>query len=216
MNKRKLVAMVGMDGSGKSANLNLMKNDKEFANTLFLWVRWEPCLLKPLYSILNKKQKTNSITLNESYCKKSSTKKKLFKSGIVRNLWLIAAVIDYTIEFRRKTKVAFKSGKNIVFDRYYLDLFIDQGINFDSSPSQIEKMIKRYSFLFPDMDETIYIRVHPQVCLERKDDIPNIDYLNVRWNIYEYLAQTFGWKIIDGEQSLEKVYNEIKKTIKEI
>lgn len=214
MSKRKMAALVGMDGSGKSANLSLMKEDIDFADDLFLWVRWEPFLLKPLYKILNKKQKSESITLNESYQKKDGVKKRIFKSKIVRMLWLIAAVIDYTIEFRRKTKAAFKSGKSIVFDRYYLDLFIDQGINFQFTPQQIEKTIRRFSCLFPSMNETIYIRVRPEICFSRKNDIPNMEYLTVRWDIYEHLSNVFQWKIIDGEQSLDIVYATIKKEIK--
>ncbi len=212
MNKKK-IALVGMDGSGKSANLNLLKQDKEFAKYLFLWVRWEPYLLKPLYNILNKKQKTASISLDESYKKKDSLKAKIFKNGFVRSLWLLLAVIDYKFIFRRKTKSAFKSDNDIVFDRYYIDLFIDQGINFNNTPQEIEKSINRFKFMFPAMDKTIYIRVRPEICFSRKDDIPNMEYLSVRWDIYEYLAKVYNWKIIDGEQELDIVYIKIKEQI---
>lgn len=210
---RKMVSLVGMDGSGKSANLNLMKQDEDFEDFLFLWVRWEPYLLKPLYNILNKKQKTVSISLNESYKKKDSLKKKIFKNKMVKAIWLFFAVIDYKIGYRKKTKSAFLSNKNIVFDRNYIDLFIDQGINFQSTPQEIEKSIRRFAFLFPSIDKTIYIRVKPEICFSRKNDIPNMQYLLVRWDIYEHLSNVYQWKIIDGEQSLDDVYLKIKKEL---
>lgn len=212
--KNNLIALVGMDGSGKSANLNMMKTDPDFADTAFLWVRWEPRLLKPAYFLLNKKQKTKSISLNESYNKKAGTKSKVFKNPLIRNVWLRLAILDYTLQFRGKTKKTLKSGNNVVFDRYYLDLFIDQGINFDSTPHQIENMIRKYAYLYPKMLDTIYIRVHPEVCFTRKNDIPNIDYLNRRWNIYEHLSKAFSWTVVDGEQPFEEVYAQIKKIVR--
>lgn len=213
--KRKLTAMVGMDGSGKSANLSLLKKDPDFSEYAFLWVRWEPYLLKPLYRAVNKTNKTDTVSLNDSYQKKAGVKKRLFKSTFVRNLWLLAAVVDYTVQFRKKTRKALRSGRDIVFDRYYLDLFVDQGINFGSSPKEIEHMIRKFSFLFPQMDQTIYIRVHPGICFSRKDDIPNLEYLEKRWDIYEHLSEAFRWNRIDGEQPLETVYGQIRQAIKE-
>lgn len=210
MNNSSLIAIIGMDGSGKSANINLMKEDLSFSNYHFLWVRWEPCILKPLYNIVNKKSKTDTETLNQSYNRKLEIKKKIFKNILVKNIWLYLTIIDYTLQFKRKITKVLKTGKSIIFDRYYLDLFIDQGVNLDLSPEQIKKMIQKFAWLFPKMEKTLYIRVKPEVCFSRKNDIPNMDYLWVRWGIYEYLSQTFDWIIIDGEKSLREVYSTMK------
>lgn len=215
------IALIGLDGSGKSANIDIMKKDGDYSDYNFLWVRWEPTLLKPLYSILNKKVKSSDEQknvsekqeLDEQYNKKSGLKEKLFKNPIVCSAWLSLALVDYYFQFKKKTSKYLKNQENIIFDRFYLDLFVDQGINFGYTPEKIEKKIEKYSFLFPKTDKFIYIRVSPEVCFSRKDDIPNMDYLEKRYDIYELLSKNENWITVDGEMPLEKVNSEIKSII---
>jgi thymidylate kinase len=225
---------MGLDGCGKSANINQMKLDKDFAGYKFVWVRWKPILLKPAYWILNRKISTKSISdslnsentinceviqgspqplLNETYSIKKGIKERIFSNPFVRSLWILIAVIDYFIQFCFKmTKLNF--GKSfIIFDRSYLDLFIDQGINFGFSPEQVEQLITRFQWLFPKLDLILYIKVSPDTCLRRKNDIPNIDYLLKRYVIYEYLSKKSNWKSIDGEKPFNIVNNGIKQVI---
>ena len=223
------VALIGLDGSGKSANIDRMKKDSDYGPFNFLWVRWKPTLLKPAYKIMQGKvdkskdvkvQRTENLKtsedqqkLNADYNKKSSLKGKVFKNPVVRRLWIFAATFDYFFQFYFKTLKYLIKRKNIVFDRFYLDLYVDQGINFGYTPAQVEKEIKRHKWLFPSIEKTVYIRVSPETCYKRKDDIPNMDYLEKRYAIYEHLAKSNNWKAVDGEQPFEAVYADIKKTI---
>ena len=45
------IALIGLDGSGKSANINLMKSDPEYKGFEFLWVRWQPSITVMFYKI---------------------------------------------------------------------------------------------------------------------------------------------------------------------
>ena len=218
------IALIGLDGSGKSANINLMKKDEQYKDFEFLWVRWQPSITLLLYKLKHRNDVTGARKNDESgqkkqnklkaeYSKKSAMKNKLFKTALVRRLWMSYAISDYKKQFAEKTKDAIGSNKNIVFDRYYLDLFIDQGINFGYTPEQVYSEIVKYKKSFPAMDKVIYIDVSPEVCFARKDDIPSMDYLEKRFNIYKYIAQREKWTVINGEQELEKVYSEIKEAI---
>ena len=51
----KRVALIGLDGSGKSANIEKMKQDSDYSDYNFLWVRWKPTLLKPVYMLMEKR-----------------------------------------------------------------------------------------------------------------------------------------------------------------
>lgn len=223
--------LIGLDGSGKSANLNKMKQDPLFDGFQFAWVRWEPKLLRPLYRIIHKRtsKKPPSATnpaqtahtpndtneLAERYSRTQQLKKRIFSSRLVARLWIAAALADYLIQFHLKYKQLEKGGGNIVFDRYYFDLFVDQGLNAGYTPERIAQDIGRYAFLFPKIKKVIYIRVDPAVCLARKNDIPDMDYLLRRYAVYELLSQTFGWLTVDGEKSLEEVYATIRSAILE-
>lgn len=228
MSKR--IALIGLDGSGKSANIDKMKQDSDYKDYQFMWVRWKPMLLKPAYLLMEKRvSKSNKnldatagvdgktgkkqAEMNADYNAKSGLKGKLFKNPIIRGVWMGLALIDYFVQFHLKVLPNVLMGKNIIFDRFFLDLFVDQGINFGFSPERIKAEIKKYAFLFPKMDAYIYIRVSPETCYQRKNDIPNMDYLNRRYSIYECLASEDKWITVDGELPFEEVNANIKKTI---
>ncbi|MBQ6794535.1 MAG: hypothetical protein IJO83_00150 [Clostridia bacterium] len=229
----KRVALIGLDGSGKSANIERMKTDVDYSDFSFMWVRWKPTLLKPAYwflgkninnkkaDVLQKDESEGSIVKNSveqqklkaDYNAKSGIKNKIFKNPLIRGAWMALALIDYFFQFHFKTFKAIVTKKNIIFDRFYLDLFVDQGINFGYSPKKIDREIKKYQFLFPKMNQIVYIRVSPETCYKRKDDIPNLDYLNRRYEIYEELCKNPGWVIVDGEEAFETVNLNIKKLV---
>lgn len=232
MKKLKRVALIGLDGSGKSANVNLMKADDEFNEFNFVWVRWKPIILGPAYWFLKKLVNKNTVNkvaendfqygqkntieqkqLSAHYSNKLRMKGKIFKHPIICRTWMLMALIDYFLQFYAKTFGLILGKKNIVFDRSYLDLFVDQGINFGYTPEKIEREIKKYEWLFPKINQTIYIKVDPKTCYKRKDDIPNIDYLYKRYYIYEKLSQNLQWTMVDGENSIEKVQYKIKSLI---
>ena len=223
-NDYKRIALIGLDGSGKSANLDLMKKDEFYKDYEFVWVRWKPCLLRPFYGIVNRKIKKKVIIQHSSnaedskeyeYEAKKSLKGKIFRNTIVCRIWMFLALIDYLFQFYRKTGRLLLNRKNIVFDRFYLDLFVDQGISFGYSPSKIVKQIQKYKHFFPNITQFIYIRVAPEICYSRKDDIPGRDYLQKRFEIYELLSHNSEWILIDGEQELKKVNETIKQCLRE-
>lgn len=211
------VALLGIDGCGKSTILEKMKGDETFQNCRFLWMRWKPYFLRPLYKLLNK-GKYEAIReqseLNTDYKKKSSLKKKLFRNPLIRNIWLKLAVWDYRFTFRKQIK-GIKKEENIVFDRYFYDLFIDQGLNFGYSKEKIYELICKNEKKFFPLDKVLYIRIRPETGFSRKKDIPNMEYLNKRFEVYEYLAERMGWQAIDAEKSLEEEYMDICRIIKE-
>lgn len=226
----KRVALIGLDGSGKSANIEKMKQDSDYSDYSFVWVRWKPTLLKPAYMLMEKKvtNKNKNIDkntqvdgkcgemqakLNADYNTKSGLKGKIFGNPIMRGIWMFLALVDYFFQFHIKVLPYVLTGKNIIFDRFYLDLFVDQGINFGFSPEKISEEIQKYKFLFPQMDRYVYIRVSPETCYKRKNDIPNMDYLNKRYEIYEFLSKGNKWITVDGELRFEEVNSRIKEVV---
>jgi thymidylate kinase len=229
-------ALIGLDGSGKSANINLMKQDHDYGRYHFVWVRWKPLLLKPAYWFLNHhmyrrknhqtnlpqnhpqnqptdQQNTAPTGLDQLYDSKTGLKSKIFRNPIIRAIWLALALIDYCLQFYVKVIWLVIGNKLIIFDRFYLDFFVDQGINFGYSPARIEAEIIKYQWLFPRLDRYVYLRVSPVTCLKRKGDIPNLDYLSRRFDIYEHLAHGNKWIAVDSEESLDTVNRTLKKLI---
>ena len=116
----KRVALIGLDGSGKSANIEKMKRDSDYSDYNFLWVRWKPTLLKPVYMLMEKKvsDKNKNIKmnvqvdgkcgvkqaeLNADYNTKAGLKGKIFRNPIMRGTWMFFALVDYFFQFHIKT-----------------------------------------------------------------------------------------------------------------
>ena len=157
--------------------------NSDYSDYNFLWVRWKPTLLKPVYMLMEKKvsDKNKNIKmnvqvdgkcgvkqaeLNADYNTKAGLKGKIFRNPIMRGTWMFFALVDYFFQFHIKTLSFILTGKNIIFDRFYLDLFVDQGINFGFSPDRISKEIQKYRFLFPRMDNYVY-RMKPEYGVDR-------------------------------------------------
>lgn len=211
------IALLGIDGSGKSTHLNRMKSDPIFADFDFIWLRYSPALLKPLYSLLKKKEKKEGVSgkLEEEYKERTGKKKKIFKSPFMRFLWRNLTLIDYFFQVRFKTLKARIKKKNIIFDRYYPDLFIDLGANFGYSPEKTVRYLKRKKHLFPKVDGYVYIRALPETCIARKDDIPSLKYLEDRFAVYEILKNDDDFFTVDGEKTADEVYADAVSVIKE-
>ena len=214
------VALIGLDGSGKSANIELLRSDPAFSKCRFIWVRWKPLLLRPVYKLLDRHGRKamgqcGGVGKKEGadYAYRKGLKEKVFRSPVIRMIWMTFALIDYLIQFYAKSLGSLVTGRSIVFDRFYIDLFIDQGISFSYSPEKICSMIRGHRSMFPRLDRIIYIRVDPEICYERKDDIPDMEYLYKRFYVYEKLSNEQGWVTINGEEPLDKVYRSIKDTI---
>ena len=81
------------------------------------------------------------------------------------------------------------------------------------SPEKIRQEIGKHKFLFPKIDYFVYIRVSPETCYMRKNDIPNMDYLNRRYAVYECLSEEDNWIIVNGETTFSEVNSRIKGII---
>ncbi len=216
--KAKRIALIGLDGCGKSAQINLLKANEEFKDFKFVWARWSPFLLKPLYAILNRKNKSQNSResgISQVEKEKNQKKKKLFSSPFIRWCWEKLAVLDYFTVFHLKTVFYRIAKKNIIFDRYFIDLIIDLGVNFGWDKQKTVNKIYKKKWLFPKLNKYLYINVSKEICFERKLDIPSMDYLEKREEVYELLKDQSFFTVIDGERDIDKVNQEIVNQIKE-
>lgn len=230
MSKR--IALIGLDGCGKTSNIEKLQLDPAFSNYKFIWARWKPTLLKPIYLLMGKKISRDSrsvgigvsadgeagsrqVELTADYNAKANLKDRVFRNPVIRQIWMFLALVDYFFQFHIKVLPHIFSGKGIIFDRFFLDLFVDQGINLGYAPEKIREEIKKHQFLFPKVNRYIYICVSPEICYHRISDIPSYDYLTKRFQIYECLAQDDSWISVDGQLPLDDVSAQIKKLILE-
>ena len=209
----KRFCLVGVDGSGKSTQVELLKKDIKAG---YCWLRYSPFLLKPLYLIKNglKKKSKNDITSN--YYSNSMLKKKIFKSKIVSTIWYALTKIDYIQSTKYKIAKIKKNFDLLIFDRYFFDFVVDQGINFNWETDKYIREIKKMAKAFAIPDQTVLLDISPEDALKRKKDIPCIEYLALRCKLYKEIAKAMNWIIIDATLPINKINESIIRIINEL
>ena len=195
-NKGFLVAFVGVDGAGKSSTVEYIENLEFFKNTGIKRVYfgnneyWIPGLQR----LLKKEVKNKFLKLLLGTF-----------SLVDRQLRILIAL--YYMQL----------GNIVLADRYIYDDEIGRVQNKEKSNKK--PLIKRiYQKIFgvkmwkkPDL--TIFLDVSPEVAYSRKQDYSFEKMLEVNKDYKDYMYKVDGVKIVNADQSQEKIYGEIIKFI---
>lgn len=188
----KFIVIEGLDGSGNSTQSKMLC---DFLNSI------------GHKSILTKEPTSGFVG---KYIR--SFFKKEFECPPAYKQILFAA--DRAIHLTEEIEPKLNAGVNVVCDRYILS-----SIAFGGSEKLPPKWLMSINFTFIVPDLTILLKVDPKICIERiskrgseKEFFEEQEKLVAVWRNYEYGKSYFqNVHIINGEQSLEKVHEDIKK-----
>lgn len=191
----KFIVFEGLDGSGQSTQSELLSG----------------FLINKGYNVVL----TKEPTLDSEAGKK--IRKILDKEMRVTSKELQALMVQDRKEHLEKTIIpALKERKIVISDRYFFSTFA-----FGSSDGlDLEWLIEMNNqFLYPDI--TFLLKVNPEVCIERiKKRGEKVALFEKReklaevWKTYKILPERFeNIYVIDGEKSIEKVFERVKGII---
>lgn len=219
MGRNNLIVFTGIDGSGKTTQAELLiegMND-DGIGVSYVWSRWKPFLLRPIINRWkrNVSGDVNKAIQNSNYNKIEGEKQKLLNNPLFRWLWLAAFFIDYGLQIFIKIRLKLFCNKLIISDRIFYDSIIDQAINLGKRKDRLLDNLDTWwmRLLFPRPDLVIFIDCPEDIAFSRKDDAPNIEYLENRRNLYLELADRYGWVKLDGSLALEDIAVQIKDIV---
>ena len=192
MPRGKLICLVGIDGAGKTTIAHL------FAETLkrqveyhYVWCNTQPWIVHGVVA-LSRLLKGGSDS--------GDAAREAIKAR--RPPWLRAYYALLVADYVRHVLVAVSfrlwRGHNVIADRYAFDVVVNVGIKLGWDERQIMRTVERLLRIFPQPSFLFYLDVPAKVALQRKDDVPSLDFLLVRQAIYERLAERYGMVRLDG------------------
>lgn len=194
----KLVAVLGVDGSGKSSLLEALRQPLEDATHRRLEIRHlRPGLLPPLGRLRGRSESAGTTPPHA-----------LPPSGtllsLVRLAWLLA---DYILGYWIRVRPSLARQPNVVlFDRYACDLRIDPGRFRIRLPAFVLRMAVR---VVPRPDLVVCLVASPDVVLARKTELGAEEILRQTAALRSLVADTREAVIVDADPPLGEVRDSV-------
>ena len=222
--QRKLIVLMGLDGSGKStqsALLARMFKDRG-VKAAVVWMRGGAYVTRPLLKITKtlmgapkavKRGGSEEVSAHKQYVAK---KRSLFRNPLARSAWRNLALTDFYIAYKRAFSKIPKDTSVVILDRYIYDRMVDIDIAFDSKGAEIRRLLSSAAGRVPRPDRVVLIDIPPAEAMRRKDDIPSMAYLEERTVPYRVAAERLGAVVIDGTRPIEAVRKAIADAVRDL
>jgi len=214
--KPMLIALSGLDGSGKSSYGSAIERSFEACGfkTEYIWARpGSTHIFRKMKDIFSKTKVISEFSEDaESPCNNFFRTNQIFRNKWIMLFWQITSLIDFCIYYNLKIWSAVLSKKIVICDRYILDASVDlYTYSNDKHISPIN--IKLFLKLLPKADKVIFLDVSPEVALERSKGKECFEYLCRQKELYDQILPNFNVDSYKAEKSLHYSCNKLINNI---
>ena len=211
MTESQLICLTGIDGAGKSTLARNVRDELETRgfDATYVYGRYLPRLASPAME-LGRRTVFSDTSMEDDYVEHQEEKAGLFERTWVRRSYELLLMTDYVPQLCYRLIPPLLTADYVICDRFFYDtLLTDLGGDVIRSPEEAVRRYQRYARVLPTPDYEFYIEISPEVSMERKDDIPSIEYLKDRKSFYDYFSESFGMKQLDGTMPQKALTREV-------
>lgn len=215
MKKGELICLTGIDGAGKSTLARNVCKELETRgfNATYVYGRYLPRIAYPIME-LGRRAVFSDTSMEDDYVEHQEEKAGLFERTWVRRLYELLLMADYAPQLCYRLIRPLLTADYVVCDRFFYDtLLTDLGGDVIRSPEEAVRRYQWYAHVLPTPDYEFYVEISPEVSMERKDDVPMIEYLEERKIFYDYFTAELKMNQLDGTRSPEELVAAVVKTI---
>jgi len=207
-----LVNLCGIDGSGKTTQMGLIRSALagKGIKCRCLRLRWIAFISYPLLAFCRllgyTKWKTAKDARGNSF---TYPEHQFYRNSAIARLWAWLFSFDMLLGSLIFVRIPMMMGYYVLCDRYVLDSIVDLSTE-TNMPNLFTSMVGRLLLaLVPEGSIIIMLDVDENEALHRKNDIPSLDYLIGRRGLYLRIARAFKIPVIDALQLPSRVFREI-------
>lgn len=207
-----LIAVSGIDGSGKSTQLDLVKQhfEKKRKTVLYLWTRGGSTPGINAIKALSRKLAGKKLPPPGN----SKKRDLMLGRAWIQRIWLILAILDLMRIYSICIRWWILRGKVVICDRYIWDTHIDFSIMFPDLKIENWILWKMLVKLTPAPDKPVLLMIPLSLsesrCSQKYDPFPDTpERRKQRYELYKTASMLDRWKVIDATRSVAVVFGDI-------
>ncbi|HEX6287616.1 MAG TPA: hypothetical protein VFZ66_00420 [Herpetosiphonaceae bacterium] len=202
-----LICFNGIDGSGKSLQAHQLVDRLNASGypAVYVWSGGTGPLTRLLArvskSLLRRRASAVPATSETStpYRAYLSFTQRVFKRRLVRTAWLHLSLLEHMAEIWTTIVPHLIGGRIVVCDRYIYDRLVNIAVLCNTSPEDLTRQLRLARLYWvPQPNKWFFIDVPADVAFSRKDDVPDILFLERRIPLYRTIVGTFKLEVLDG------------------
>jgi thymidylate kinase len=222
--KRRIVVLMGLDGSGKSTQAALLAQwlKDRGVKAAVVWMRGDSYVTLPVLKVAKtllgapRAEKRGQPETEGAERQYAESKRSVFRNPLARALWRALVLFDFYITYRLAFGKLPGDVAVVILDRYIYDSLIDIDSGFGSKGAEVKRLLNSsWTRLFPKPDRVILLQIPPAEAMRRKSDIPSMAYLVERSDLYKLVAAEVRAAVVDATKPIDRVRVVLVETLKD-
>jgi thymidylate kinase len=208
-NGKGAICLIGMDGTGKTTHSRALidRLHKLGIKCKYVWFGKASFFSYPFMMVCRMLSLTtthhieNGITVSEH---------KYYRNRLISRVWPWVQFLDVLVSVKRaRIKLLLWRGFTVVCDRSIPDMLVELMVDVNDNDLHKKLVGQLMLRLMPRPLILISLDVNERTAWRRKDDVPEIECLSRRRNVYRLISRDLGIPTVDAEESIVSVQRRV-------